>query len=112
MFALALGAFGGIGAAVATTTTTKVATTNYVDNRITKNDDGDVQIKNESGRTVTLQNDPANLATAVDYSQQNGTTETVKKTVTTIKWIDDNRTSKVRSGSENSTTLVNMWIGD
>ena len=102
MFALVLGAFGGVGAAFATTPATKVATTNYVDNRVELD---------TTNNKITVQNSNSIKAHLATNSQTTAVTPSSTE-IATVGWTDTNRTSKVRSGSENSTTLVNMWIGD
>ena len=79
--------------------TKKVATTNYVDTRIQRDNSGNITINNATnGTTVTVANNP---------STQNITTNS--KEVATVGWTDSNRTSKVRDG-QSGTTLVDMWI--
>ena len=88
-----------INSAFADGVLTKVASTNYVDTRVTKSDDGAIEIKNSANKTVTVQNDSA--ASGLDNSS---------RVVTTVGWTDRNRTSKVKSVENNTTTLVDMWI--
>ncbi|MBQ7245099.1 MAG: hypothetical protein IJS34_01895 [Alphaproteobacteria bacterium] len=79
---------------------TQLASTSYVDSTI-KRESGNVVIKNTgTNSSVTLSQNPQ--TTTVQTSSN--------KEVATIGWTDANRTSKVRSGGENGTTLVNMWI--
>lgn len=79
---------------------TQLASTSYVDSTI-KRESGNVVIKNTgTNSSVTLSQNPQ--TTTVQTSSN--------KEVATIGWTDVNRTSKVRSGGENGTTLVNMWI--
>ncbi len=99
MFAL-MAVFGG--AAFATTPAAVVATTNYVDDRVELD---------TTNNKITVQNSgtvKAELAT----NSQTTTVSPSSTEIATVGWTDTNRTSKVRSGGENSTTLVNMWIGD
>lgn len=80
---------------------TKLASTAYVDASIQRNSStGAVEIKNTAGSPVTLSQNP----------QTSNTVNTSSKEVATVGWTDTNRTSKVRSGSASSTTLVDMWI--
>ncbi len=79
---------------------TQLASTSYVDSTI-KRESGNVVIKNTgTNSSVTLSQNPQ--TTTVQTSSN--------KEVATIGWTDANRTSKVRSGGENGTALVNMWI--
>ena len=87
----------GLDGAFAAATKT-VATTNYVENRITKTN-GAVEIQNDSGKTVTVKNNPTASALS-----------TTSNVVTTVGWTDSNRTSKVKSVEGNTTSLVDMWI--
>lgn len=88
------------GARADTAADTMLASTAYVDATIQRESGGNVVIKNTANSSVTLSQNPQTT------SVQNST----NKEVATIGWTDENRTSKVRSGSENGTTLVNMWI--
>ena len=88
------------GARADTAADTMLASTAYVDSTIQRDAGGNVVIKNTANSSVTLSQNPQ--TTAVQTS--------ANKEVATIGWTDENRTSKVRSGSENGTTLVNMWI--
>lgn len=88
------------GARADTATGTMLASTAYVDSTIQRDASGNVVIKNTNS-SVTLSQNPQ----ATDIIQTSA-----NKEVATIGWTDENRTSKVRSGSENGTTLVNMWI--
>jgi len=88
------------GARADTAADTMLASTAYVDSTIQRDAGGNVVIKNTANSSVTLSQNPQTT------SVQNST----NKEVATIGWTDENRTSKVRSGSENGTTLVNMWI--
>jgi len=84
-----------------TPSSTMLASTAYVDATIQRESGGDVVIKNTTtNSSVTLSQNPQ--TTAVQTS--------TNKEVATIGWTDTNRTSKVRSGSASSTTLVDMWI--
>lgn len=88
------------GARADTAADTMLASTAYVDSTIQRDAGGNVVIKNTANSSVTLSQNPQ--TTSVQSS--------TNKEVATIGWTDENRTSKVRSGSENGTTLVNMWI--
>jgi hypothetical protein len=88
------------GARDDTAANTMLASTAYVDATIQRESGGNVVIKNTANSSVTLSQNPQ--TTSVQTS--------TNKEVATIGWTDENRTSKVRSGSENGTTLVNMWI--
>ena len=88
------------GARADTAADTMLASTAYVDATIQRESGGNVVIKNAANSSVTLSQNPQ--TTSVQSS--------TNKEVATIGWTDENRTSKVRSGSENGTTLVNMWI--
>ena len=88
------------GARADTAADTMLASTAYVDSTIQRDAGGNVVIKNAANSSVTLSQNPQ--TTSVQSS--------TNKEVATIGWTDENRTSKVRSGSENGTTLVNMWI--
>lgn len=88
------------GARADTAADTMLASTAYVDATIQRESGGNVVIKNTANSSVTLSQNPQ--TTSVQTS--------TNKEVATIGWTDENRTSKVRSGSENGTTLVNMWI--
>ncbi len=88
------------GARADTAADTMLASTAYVDSTIQRDAGGNVVIKNAANSSVTLSQNPQ--TTSVQTS--------TNKEVATIGWTDENRTSKVRSGSENGTTLVNMWI--
>ena len=79
---------------------TMLASTAYVDATIQRESGGNVVIKNAADSSVTLSQNPQ--TTSVQSS--------TNKEVATIGWTDTNRTSKVRSGSASSTTLVDMWI--
>ncbi len=87
----------GVSAAFADTLK-RVATTNYVDNRIAT-ENGNMVIKNTSTVPVTLSNNVQTTAVTPASTQ-----------VATVGWADTNRTSKVRSGSATGTTLVDVWI--
>jgi len=77
----------------------KIATTNYVDTKVTK-DNGNVVIQNDTNKVVSVSNNPTETAL-----------NTGSKTVTTVGWADTYRTSKVKSkDANNSTVLVDMWI--
>lgn len=91
-------ALGGFNDALAAATK-KVASTNYVDTKITKTS-GAIEIKNDASKNVTLQNNPTS-ASGLDSNS---------KVVTTVGWADTNRTSKVKSVQNNTTSLVDMWI--
>ena len=88
------------GARADTAADTMLASTAYVDSTIQRDAGGNVVIKNTANSSVTLSQNPQ--TTRVQSS--------TNKEVATIGWTDVNRTCKVRSGSENGTTLVNMWI--
>lgn len=89
------------GARADTAANTMLASTAYVDSTIQRDAGGNVVIKNAANSSVTLSQNPQKT-TDIQTS--------ANKQVVTIGWTDENRTSKVRSGSENGTTLVNMWI--
>ena len=96
-FLLGLCAFGVMSSACYAAI--NVATVKTVDNRITKTN-GDVEIQNDTNKTVTLKNNPTTSAI----------TTSSNKEVATIGWTDANRTSKVKNVENNTTTLVDMWI--
>lgn len=79
---------------------TRLASTAYVDSTIERSGAGAVEIKNTAGSPVTLSQNP----------QTSAAVNTSSNVVATVGWTDTNRTSKVRSGSASSTTLVDMWI--
>jgi hypothetical protein len=91
--------FAGFSSAMAAATTnTVIATKNFVDNRIEQTNDA-VVIKNTATKPVSLSANSQTTAVTPASTQ-----------VATVGWADTNRTSKVRSGSATSTTLVDIWI--
>ena len=93
-------AFGVVGNDCFATT---IASKSFVDSRI-ENTGSAVEIKTTANTPATLSQNPQSAASII---APNGARA---KEVTTIGWTDANRTSKVRSGSSSSTTLVDMWI--
>ncbi len=87
------------GCFAAATQSTTIASVSYVDGSIKKTN-GAVEIRNDTNKTVTLQNNPTTTAIAASTNKE----------VATVGWADTNRTSKVRSGGANGTTLVDVWI--
>jgi len=78
----------------------KIATTNYVDTKVQKDNSGNVIIQNDANKVVSVSSNPTETAL-----------NTGSKTVTTVGWADTYRTSKVKSkDANNSTVLVDMWI--
>lgn len=91
--------FAGFSSAMAAATTnTVIATKNFVDNRIEQTDSA-VVIKNTATKPAELSVNSQTTAVTPASTQ-----------VATVGWTDTNRTSKVRSGSATSTTLVDIWI--
>ncbi len=90
---------------VAMADTTKLASVGFVEGTIKRDTNGSVRINNSAGSPVTLSQNPQTSNNTII-----GSGSAREKEVPTIGWTDSNRTSKVRSGGENGTTLVNMWI--
>lgn len=91
--------FAGFSSAMADeTTNTVIATKHFVDNRIEQTNDA-VVIKNTATKPVSL-----------SANSQTPDVNTGSTQVATVGWTDTNRTSKVRSGGVDSTTLVDIWI--
>ncbi|MBR4507500.1 MAG: hypothetical protein IKP24_03115 [Alphaproteobacteria bacterium] len=93
------------GSAVAATTNTTLASVAFVEGTISRDNSGNVAIHNSANSSVTLSQNPQTSNNTII-----GSGSAREKEVPTIGWTDSNRTSKVRSGGENGTTLVNMWI--
>ena len=90
-------AFGAVAGDCFATT---IASKEFVDSRIAPVSNN-LEIKNTTSNPhVTLSQNP----------QTSATVNTSSREVATVGWTDTNRTSKVRSGSSSSTTLVDMWI--
>lgn len=101
VFALVVGMV--CGAAVADDVK-RIASTNYVDERVVLNSTGNkIIIKNTDQIKAELNVN----SQSTDVSTQSSTASTE---IATTGWVDINRISKVRDGSSSSTTLVNMWI--
>lgn len=84
---------------------TKLASVAFVEGTISRDSSGNVAIHNSANSSVTLSQNPQTSNNTIISS---GSAR--EKEVPTIGWTDTNRTSKVRSGGQNGTTLVDMWI--
>lgn len=80
---------------------TQLASTSYVDSSI-KRESGSLVIQNSTTTPVTLSQNP--------QTSSNNLQALSNKEVATIGWTDQNRTSKVKSGSGSNAALVDMWI--
>ena len=78
---------------------TVIATTSFVEDSIKRNGDGSLLINNSTNASVALSQNPQTSAVTPSSTQ-----------VATVGWTDTNRTSKVRSGSSTSSTLVDIWV--
>ena len=83
---------------------THVATQGFVNNMIkvdTTSTNNDVVIQNNSTAKAKL-NAPTTAYQDIPTTENNE--------VVTVSWVDNYRASKVRSGTQQTTDLVDMWV--
>lgn len=92
--------FGMVCGAAVADDVKRIASTNYVDERV---------VLNSTGNKIIIKNTDQ-IKAELNVNSQSDAVSTSSTEIATVGWTDAYRTSKVRDGSSSSTTLVNMWI--